>query len=518
MINITIILYYSQYYPNAILFLVGPNIFRKNLIDKAGHPIPPGPPLRYAFLRQYPERALHVWGQKYGSIFSVWMAKQLFVVINDPKVARDLLVVHGANFSSRWSYFMKNQTILAGGAITAAGYNDSWRKHRRIAMQMLAPKAIEGYSDVLDVEARVLIRSLYDAAEGGMLPINPAAHVGRFSLNNMLALSFGFRSYSATDPLVVKALELGHEFMQLTGPWSNIIDFITPLQWIPTRMRSRGRRLHTDFMEVYGGLMLELKRKMDAGEEVPDCLVKSLFENQTKEELSWQDMCFLSIAFTTGGVHSTSGIIQWFLALMPSHPDVQARAHEELDKVVGRDRWPTAEDEQQLPYLRAIIKELLRFHSPFWMGIPHCSEKDFVYNDMYIPGGTVVVLNVYNLHHNEERYPNSSAFIPERFLGDELSSSDSSKLADPMKRDHWAFGAGRRICPGMAVAEREIWLVISRLLWAFNISGVAGEPISLEEYEGNSGRTPLPFRVKLEPRHANLENLMPDHEPSNTCR
>ncbi|KIJ26770.1 hypothetical protein M422DRAFT_62096 [Sphaerobolus stellatus SS14] len=453
----------------AILYLVGPNIFRKNLVDKAGHPIPPGPPLRYAFLRQYPERALHAWGQKYGSIFSVWMAKQLFVVINDPKVARDLLVVHGANFLSRWSYFMKNQTILAGGAITAAGYNDSWRKHRRIAMQMLAPKAIEGYSDVLDIEARVLIRSLYDAAEGGVLPINPAAHVGRFSLNNMLTLSFGFRSYSATDPLVVKALKLGHEFMQLTGPWSNIIDFITPLQWIPTRMRSRGRRLHTDFMEVYGGLMLELKRRMDEGEEVPDCLVKSLFESQTKEELSWLDMCFLSIAFTTGGVHSTSGIIQWFLALMPSHPDV-----------VGCDRWPTAEDEQQLPYLRAIIKE------------------DFVYNDMYIPGGTVLVLNVYNLHHNEERYPNSSAFIPERFLGDELSSSDSSKLADPMKRDHWTFGAG--ICP------------------AFNISGVAGEPISLEEYEGNSGRTPLPFRVKLEPRHANLENLMPDHEPSNTCR
>lgn len=54
------------------------------------------------------------------------MGNQLFVVMNDPVVARDLLVVHGANFSSRWNFFMKNQTILQGGAITATPYNDTW--------------------------------------------------------------------------------------------------------------------------------------------------------------------------------------------------------------------------------------------------------------------------------------------------------------------------------------------------------------------------------------------------------
>jgi cytochrome P450 len=90
---------------------------------------------------------------------------------------------------------------------------------------------------------------------------------------------------------------------------------------------------------------------------------------------------------------------------MPSHPEVQRKAHEELDRVVGRDNWPSAEDEHRLPYIRAIIKEILRFHSPFWMGTPHCSEKDFVYNGMYIPADTVMVLNCYTIHHNEDRYP-----------------------------------------------------------------------------------------------------------------
>ena len=81
-----------------------------------------------------------------------------------------------------------------------------------------------------------------------------------------------------------------------------------------------------------------------------------------------------------------------------------------------------------------------------------------------------------------------------------------------MERDHWTFGAGRRICPGVVVAERELWLAISRLLWAFEIRALPDEPISLEEYEGLSGRTPLPYRVKLIPRHDRVHALLVSEE------
>jgi len=59
----------------------------------------------------------------------------------------------------------------------------------------------------------------------------------------------------------------------------------------------------------------------------------------------------------------------------------------------------------------------------------------------------------------------------------------------------------RRICPGIAIAERVLWLAISRLLWSFTVHEVPSEPISLEEYDGRSGRTPVPFRVQRVPRH-----------------
>lgn len=263
-------------------------------------------------------------------------------------------------------------------------------------------------------------------------------------------------------------------------------------------MRNRGRKLHQDLISVYGHMILRVKAKLEAGDYVPDCLVKTLLHDQEKEGLDWEDLCMLAAVFTLGGVHSasiyfqgthflrltkvltalqTSGIIQWFLALIPSNPAIQIRAQEELDRVVGRDRLPTAEDEKNLPYIRAIIKEVRkpfsscntsysnqihiqvqRVHAPFWMATPHCTSEDFTYNGTFIPKDTVVVLNCYTLHHNEERYEDwfvkisdgayraktisSWKFNPDRYLDDELSCAESAKQPDVMNRDHWTFGAG----------------------------------------------------------------------------
>ncbi|KDR71228.1 hypothetical protein GALMADRAFT_143937 [Galerina marginata CBS 339.88] len=481
-------------------YFISPVVLRLLIVDKDRNHIPPGPIVRYAFLRKYAEKALDAWAKQYGPLFSVWMGSQLFVVISDPVVAKELLVTNGAKFSSRKRYFMKNQVILRGRAITASEYGAKWRQHRRLATLALNPKAMQGYAAVMDYESHILIKSLFEESLQGKLPINPAHFAGRFALNNMLIMSFGIRTSTTSDPLIARALDLAMEFMDLTGPWSNCVDFFEPLQWIPTPKSIRGHRLHDGLVTVYGDMILQFKSKMDAGEQVPDCLVKTLLENQETEKLDWEDLCMLSAVFTLGGVHSTSGIIQWFLALIPSHPEVLVRAHEELDQVVGRDRWPTAEDEQNLPYIRAVIKEVQRVHAPFWFATPHCTSEEFTYNGMYIPKDTVVVLNCYTLHHNEIRYPDAFVFNPDRYLGDNLSCGESAKLANVMERDHWTFGAGRRICPGLPAAERELWLAISRLLWSFDFKALPDEPISLEEYDGLSGRTPIPFRIRLLPR------------------
>lgn len=109
-----------------VLIFVYRLLFRPFLSNAAGNTVPPGPRLRYAFLRRYPERALHAWAAKYGPLFSLQMGSQLAVVISNTAIARDLLVTNGGIFSSRRPYFMKNQMILNGRAITASAYDATW--------------------------------------------------------------------------------------------------------------------------------------------------------------------------------------------------------------------------------------------------------------------------------------------------------------------------------------------------------------------------------------------------------
>ncbi|KAI1128352.1 cytochrome P450 [Nemania abortiva] len=462
----------------------------------------------FPFLTHYPELVLDKWAKRFGSLYSLWLGNQLFVIISSPEIAKDLMVTNGSVFSSRKEMFIKSQTVFAGRGITATPYNDRWRKHRRIASRWLHSKAVDDYTHILDREATDMIRCLLEESRNGSVLVNPQPHAGRCSLNNMLTIVFGTRTTSVTDPLVGKALRLSREFMNCTGPVSNLVDFSSLLQKIPTRLRKRGQRLHEGLVDTYGGMIFDIKRQIHLGRDVPDCLAKTMLSIQEEEELDDLDMAILASAFMIGGVETTASIMQWFSALAPAHIHVQKRAQEELDRVVGRDRLPNVDDELNLPYCHAIVKEIERCHNPFWLGTPHVSSQDFMYNGYFIPQGTVCVLNTWTMHHDPERYTDPMLFKPERFLHDSLTSAQSSNLSDPTQRDHWMFGAGRRICPGMWVAEREIWLTVSRMLWAFDMEASPDHPIDLKEYDGLSGRSPVPFKIYLKPRHESVEKVL----------
>ncbi|ORX93665.1 cytochrome P450 [Clohesyomyces aquaticus] len=455
----------------------------------------------FPFLTRFPELSLDRWARKYGPLYSINLGDQLFVIISDPGIAKDLMVSHGGVFSDRKELFMKSHTIFKGRGITPTPYNDLWKKHRRIANMWLSHEAVDSYTSILDYEATDMIRALYKDCDNGRAHINPQTYAGRCSLNNMLTITFGFRANSIRDPIVKRSLRLSREFMNLTGPVSNLVDFVPILQKIPTWTRTRGRKLHDDLVETYGGFIKEIDGRLQRGEEVDDCLAKTMLKLRDKENLDHLDMAMLASAFMIGGVETTASLMQWFSALIPAYPEIQKRAQEELDRVVGRDRLPTLEDEVNLPYCHAITKEIARCHNPFWLGTPHVASEDFVYGNKLIPKGTVIALNTWTMHHNPDRYPRPMEFDPSHYLTTPpISSSTSSRLSDPFARDHWMFGAGRRICPAILVAEREIWLAVSRMLWAFEMVQISGKPIDLSEYDGLSGRSPVPFEILLSPR------------------
>lgn len=80
----------------------------------------------FLFLTNYPELSLDYWAQNFGSLYSLWLGNQLFVIVSDPHIVKDLMVTNGTIFSSRKEYFLKSQIIFAGRGITATPYNDRW--------------------------------------------------------------------------------------------------------------------------------------------------------------------------------------------------------------------------------------------------------------------------------------------------------------------------------------------------------------------------------------------------------
>ena len=115
------------------------------------------------------------------------------------------------------------------------------------------------------------------------------------------------------------------------------------------------------------------------------------------------------------------------------------------------------------------------------LGIPHSTTKEVNYAGYVIPKGTTLLPNVPSMMRSPERYADPDKFEPERFLGDDLDSAASARSADWEKRDHIHFGWGRRLCPGIHVADICIFTAVSRILWGFTIRPRHGVPVVMDD-------------------------------------
>ena len=113
---------------------------------------------------------------------------------------------------------------------------------------------------------------------------------------------------------------------------------------------------------------------------------------------------------------TVSSMACFFLA-MALFPEVQRKAKEEIDRVVGTDRLPTFADRAQLPYVDAVVKETLRWHPVAPMGLPHQTSDDDIYNGMFIPKGSMMMPNIWGFMHDPNTFHDPMTYKPERFLG-----------------------------------------------------------------------------------------------------
>ena len=154
----------------------------------------------------------------------------------------------------------------------------------------------------------------------------------------------------------------------------------------------------------------------------------------------------------------------WWLLAMLAYPDTQTRAQAELDAVVGRARLPTFADYPRLPYIRAMVKEVLRWRPVSPLAVYHrCTEDDW-YEGMFIPKGTICIPNVWHMNRDPEVFgKNTEHFDPGRYL------DSSGDIAPGTSDGHCSYGFGRRVCVARHMADNALFINIAVLLWATRI-------------------------------------------------
>jgi cytochrome P450 len=211
-----------------------------------------------------------------------------------------------------------------------------------------------------------------------------------------------------------------------------------------------------------------LKTQMET-KQAPECFVKQFIESDyEKQGISELQAAFLAGSMIEAGSETTSAALNTTILYLSANPAAQRKAQTELDSIVGSSRSPSFDDEQNLPYIRAIVKETLRMRPVTSIGTPHYTTAPITYKSTYIPANSVVCLQQYPIHYDPAVFPNPTAFNPDRYLP--YPQGSGQYAAGPASaRDHWAFGAGRRICSGMHLAENSMFIVLAKLLWAFEI-------------------------------------------------
>ncbi|KAJ4470457.1 cytochrome P450 [Lentinula aciculospora] len=260
---------------------------------------------------------------------------------------------------------------------------------------------------------------------------------------------------------------------------------------------------------VLEGLFTDVQKQTDAG-NVTTSVAGKLLQNIRKKDLleaSWN-----SASLYLAGVETTSGQLAWFMQAMVLYPETQRLAQEEIDRVVGPYRLPSFDDYDHLPYIRATVKELLRWRGIGPMGIPHRLNQDDYYEGYFIPKDTVCYVNVWSLHLDREIYgEDAEHFNPNRFL--DGNGKFRSSIADTRDEGHFTYGFGKRICIGRHVANNSLFIHIAFLLWALNITaekdadGNPNLPDSLQCKEGLSVR-PVPFRCNITSRSPDIAEVV----------
>ncbi|KAG7085837.1 hypothetical protein E1B28_003374 [Marasmius oreades] len=436
------------------------------------------------------------WGRQYGGICSVTLLGQPIIIINSADIMAEL-GEKGSLYSDRPRLEMGGELVGYSKTLALIPYGDRFRAYRRHLSRMIGtPKATSKYNALEEAETLKFLQKIAKNPDG--LP----QHLRKTAGAIIMKIAYGIEVLEENDPFVELIEHANDNFSAATAPGAFLVDVFPLLRHIPASFPGGGfhalaakwAQSFNDMVEVPYAHARDLMHQGRA----PSSFLTTALENEDK--LSEEDIFQVKHAAASmygGGADTTVSAQHAFFLAMIRHPDIQRKAQAEIDAVVGNDRLPGFGDRERLPYVNAVVTEAFRWHSIAPIGVPHRAIEDGIIAGYFIPKGSIIIANLWNMTHNPDTYPNPFEFNPDRFI---------STPGKPVQKDprQICFGFGRRICPGLNLAEASVWLCIVMSLAVFNITPVMsedGKPI-IPELENTNGTIsfPVPFKCNVKPR------------------
>ncbi|CAB4282032.1 unnamed protein product [Prunus armeniaca] len=404
--------------------------------------------------------------KKFGDIFLLRMGQRNLVVVSSPDLAKEVLHTQGVEFGSRTRNVVFDIFTGEGQDMVFTVYGEHWRKMRRImTVPFFTNKVVQQYRHGWESEAAAVVEDVKKypgSATNGMVL---RRRLQLMMYNNMYRIMFDRRFESEEDPLFMKLKGLNGERSRLAQSFDyNYGDFIPILR---------------PFLRGYLKICKEVKEKRirlklsstkTTTNEGLKCAIDHILDAQQKGEINEDNVLYIVENINVAAIETTLWSIEWGIAELVNHPEIQKKLRDELDSVLGPGVQITEPEIQKLPYLQAVIKETLRLRMAIPLLVPHMNLNDAKLGSYDIPAESKILVNAWWLANNPALWKKPEEFRPERFLEEEAKVE-----ANGNDFRYLPFGVGRRSCPGIILALPILGITLGRLVQNFELLPPPGQ-------------------------------------------
>ncbi|XP_071735771.1 cytochrome P450 89A2-like [Rutidosis leptorrhynchoides] len=476
--------------------------------------LPPGPSIlhtTFLLLTNSPrnfEPVLVNLKAKYGPFFTLSVGFQSTIFIASHSLAYELLVQKGAIFSDR----LKSLPILN---ISSAAYGPTWRLFRRnLASNIMHPSRIKSYSWARKYVLRVLIDRLNQTQESeGKQGVKVVDHFHYTMFSLSMLLCFGekldesqINEFAKAQQEMLSAVVSGRFIVLTMFPKLGTILFRNRWKEFEKLNNNRERilipiinsridsKLSDEQTVAYIDTLTNLNLPKEEGK----------MENNQK--LTKKDMVTMCSEFISAGSDTTVTALQWIMANLVKHPQIQKKLYDEIVSIVGLplkgEEIKSVINEEELKkmlYLKAVVLEGLRRHPPAHLVLPHKVMKEVEVQGYVIPQGAAVNFMVGEIGLDPTVWDDPMEFKPERFLVNDGAFDISGSRGIKMM----PFGAGRRVCPGLDLALLHLEYFVANLIWYFHWGVPNGYNVDFSEKTQVTVAMKNPLRTQLSARAEN---------------